>query len=71
MDKENNGHNANNTQEAFLSELIKNNTPVSVYLKSGIRLNGVITQFDEHTLLLESNTTQIIYKHAISTIMLV
>lgn len=62
---------ANNMQDNFLSELKNNQTPVSVYLKTGIRLNGVITQSDHYTLLLESSTTQLIYKHAISTIMLV
>lgn len=70
MNKQDKGQSANNTQEAFLSELISNQTPVSIYLKSGIRLNGIISHFDNHTLLLESHTTQIIYKHAVSTIML-
>lgn len=62
---------ANNMQDNFLLDLKNNQTPVSVYLKTGIRLNGVITRSDNYTLLLESNTTQLIYKHAISTIMLV
>lgn len=71
MKKHNSSQNAFGGQEAFLADLKNNQTPVSIYLKSGIRLNGVITYFDKHTVLLESNTTQIIYKHAISTIMLV
>lgn len=51
-----------------LTILVANKTPVSIYLINGVRLQGVISDFDEATLCLGNKTRQLIYKHAISTI---
>ena len=59
----------NYTQEEFLKELSESREPVNIFLISGIRLHGIIGGHDQHTVLLESATPQIIYKHAISTIL--
>lgn len=55
-------------QNAFLDQLKNDATPVSVFLVSGIKLQGVISDYDEHAIMLKSTTTQMIYKHAISTV---
>lgn len=55
-------------QNAFLDQLKKDACPVSVFLVSGIKLQGVISDYDEHSIMLKSTTTQMIYKHAISTV---
>lgn len=57
------------SQELFLSDLHKSKEPVNIFLVNGIRLHGIVGGYDEHTVLLESANPQIIYKHAISTIM--
>ncbi len=58
------------TQEAFVSYLVENKTPVTVFLLYGVKLQGIITGFDEETLLLRrEGHTQLVYKHAVSTIM--
>ena len=57
------------TQDEFLSELHATKEPVNIFLISGIRLHGIVGGYDQHTVLLESATPQIVYKHAISTIM--
>jgi len=60
----------NNVQEDFLSELRINKTAVTVFLVNGVKLQGLITWFDDKTLLLRRDGhTQLVYKHAISTIM--
>ena len=58
-----------NLQDAFLNRLRKERIPVSVFLVKGTRLQGVVTFFDQFTILLENgNNQQLIYKHSISTI---
>lgn len=54
----------------FVEHLIKAQCKVSVYLTSGIQLKGYLRVCDQQCYLLISNTTQLIYKHSISTIML-
>ena len=59
-----------NVQEDFLNDLKKNKVSVTVYLINGVKLQGIITWFDENSLLLRRDGhTQLIYKHAVSTIM--
>jgi len=53
----------------FIHEICQNKTPVSIFLVNGIRLQGVISDYDHTTLMLESATKQVVFKHAISTIM--
>lgn len=55
-------------QDSFLSELRKENIPVSVFLINGIKLHGVIDDFDETTIMLKNSVTQMVFKHAISTV---
>ena len=59
-----------NVQEDFLNDLKKNKVSVTVFLINGVKLQGIITWFDEYSLLLRRDGhTQLIYKHAVSTIM--
>lgn len=55
-------------QDPFLGELRKGQIQVSVFLMSGIKLHGVIDAFDNDVILLKDSVTQLVYKHAISTI---
>lgn len=55
-------------QESFLNELVNDSIPVSVFLVNGIKLHGVIASFDEHVIMLKNAITQMVYKHAISTV---
>ncbi|MFN4263224.1 MAG: RNA chaperone Hfq [Thioalkalivibrionaceae bacterium] len=55
-------------QEPFLNALRRERVPVSIYLVSGIKLQGQIESFDQFVVLLKSATSQMVYKHAISTI---
>jgi len=55
-------------QDDFLDELQKNQTTVSVYLVNGIRLVGTIDGFDSFVVVLANSSKQMIYKHAVSTI---
>ena len=55
-------------QDPFLNILRKENIPVSIFLVNGIKLQGQIEAFDQYVVLLRSTVTQLIYKHAISTI---
>lgn len=55
-------------QEPFLCELRKEKIPVSVFLVNGIKLHGVVDSFDQHVLMLKNSVTQMVYKHAISTV---
>lgn len=57
-----------NLQDAFLNILRKERVPVSVYLVNGIKLQGRIESFDQYVIMLRNNASQMIYKHAISTI---
>lgn len=55
-------------QDTFLRELQKENATVSIFLISGIKLHGVIDSFDEQVILLKNSVTQMVFKHAISTV---
>ncbi len=55
-------------QEPFLNELRKQNTKVSIFLVNGIKLQGQIESFDRYVIQLKAGVSQIVYKHAISTI---
>lgn len=55
-------------QDPFLNTLRKEHIPVSVYLTNGIKLQGQIESFDQYVVLLRSIVVQMVYKHAISTI---
>ena len=55
-------------QDPFLNALRKERIPVSIFLKNGIKLQGTIESFDQFIVMLKNVTTQVIFKHAISTI---
>ncbi|WP_026878371.1 RNA chaperone Hfq [Ignatzschineria larvae DSM 13226] len=55
-------------QDPFLNLLRKGRVPVSIFLINGIKLQGQIESFDQFVILLRSNVSQMIYKHAVSTI---
>lgn len=56
-------------QDPFLNEIRKEKIPVSIYLVNGIKLQGLIESFDQFVVLLKNNVCQqLVYKHAISTI---
>ena len=60
----------NNLQDLFLNALRRNKTPVTMFLVKGVKLQGIITWFDNFSVLLRRDgQAQLIYKHAISTIM--
>ena len=56
-------------QDPFLNLLRKEHVPVSIYLVNGIKLQGHIESFDQYVVLLRNTVTQMVYKHAISTVM--
>ena len=55
-------------QDPFLNALRKERVPVSIYLVNGIKLQGQIESFDQFVVLLRNSVSQLVYKHAISTI---
>ena len=55
-------------QEPFLNALRKEKVPVSIFLVNGIKLQGQIDSFDQFVVLLKNSVNQMIYKHAISTV---
>jgi host factor-I protein len=55
-------------QDNFLNQLRKEKMPVVIYLTNGVRLRGVVKGFDNFVILLKETTQQLIYKHAVSTI---
>ena len=55
-------------QDPFLNVLRKEKIPVSIYLVNGIKLQGQIESFDQFVVLLKNSVSQMIYKHAISTV---
>jgi len=55
-------------QEPYLNTLRKERIPVSIYLVNGIKLQGQIESFDQFVVLLKNSVSQMIYKHAISTV---
>ncbi len=59
-----------NVQDVFLNHVRKAKTPVTVFLVNGVKLQGIITWFDNFSVLLRRDGhTQLVYKHAISTVM--
>lgn len=59
-----------NVQDMFLNTIKKEKMPVTVYLMCGVKLQGIITWFDNFSMLLRRDGhTQLVYKHAVSTIM--
>ena len=58
-----------NLQDVFLNNIRKNKTPVTVLLVNGVKLQGIVTWFDNFSVLLRrDNHSQLVYKHAISTV---
>jgi len=55
-------------QEPFLNALRKEKIPVSIYLVNGIKLQGQVESFDQFVILLRNSVSQMVYKHAISTV---
>ncbi len=55
-------------QDPFLNSLRKERIPVSIYLINGIKLQGQVESFDQYIVLLRNSVTQMVYKHAISTV---
>ncbi len=55
-------------QEPFLNALRKEHIPVSIYLVNGIKLQGQIESFDQFVILLKNSVSQMVYKHAVSTV---
>jgi len=59
-----------NVQDVFLNHVRKNKTPVTIFLVNGVKLQGIVTSFDNFSVLLRRDGhTQLVYKHAISTVM--
>ena len=55
-------------QDPFLNALRKDKVPVSIYLVNGIKLQGLVESFDQFVVLLKNSVSQMVYKHAISTV---
>jgi len=62
------GNKGQSLQDIFLNTLRRDKVPVVIYLTNGVRLKGVIKGFDSFVILLKEANDQLIYKHAISTI---
>ena len=61
---------SNNLQDVFLNAVRKTKTPVTMFLVNGVKLQGIITWFDNFSVLLRRDgQSQLVYKHAISTVM--
>ncbi len=59
-----------NVQDVFLNHIRKNKSPITVFLINGVKLQGIVTRFDNFSVLLRRDGhTQLVYKHAISTVM--
>ncbi|MBC6404242.1 MAG: RNA chaperone Hfq [Rhodospirillales bacterium] len=59
-----------NVQDVFLNHIRKNRVPVTIFLMNGVKLQGVVTWFDSFSVLLRRDAhSQLVYKHAISTVM--
>ncbi len=64
------GDKGQNVQDVFLNHVRKNKVPVTIFLVNGVKLQGVITWFDNFCVLLRRDSqSQLVYKHAISTVM--
>ncbi len=59
-----------NLQDVFLNTIRKQKTPVTIFLVNGVKLQGIVTWFDNFSVLLRRDShSQLVYKHAISTVM--
>jgi len=64
------GEKSQNVQDVFLNHIRKNKVPVTIFLVNGVKLQGIITWFDNFSVLLRRDAhSQLVYKHAISTVM--
>jgi host factor-I protein len=64
------GEKSQNVQDVFLNHIRKNKVPVTVFLVNGVKLQGIVTWFDNFCVLLRRDAhSQLVYKHAISTVM--
>lgn len=64
------GDKSNNLQDVFINYLRKNKSSVTIYLTNGVKLQGIVSWFDNFTILLRhEGHSQLIFKHAISTIL--
>ncbi len=64
------GEKAQNVQDVFLNHIRKNKMPVTIFLVNGVKLQGIVTWFDNFSVLLRRDAhSQLVYKHAISTVM--
>lgn len=61
-------HKGQMLQDPFLNALRKEHVQVSIYLVNGIKLQGQVDSFDQYVILLKNTVVQMVYKHAISTI---
>ncbi len=62
---------AQNIQDTFLNTARKDKSPITIYLMSGVKLSGRIRSFDKYSVVLETNSQeQLIFKHAISTVVI-
>jgi host factor-I protein len=59
---------AQSLQDPFLNALRKEHVSVSIYLVNGIKLQGTVESFDQYVIVLRNSVSQMVYKHAISTI---
>jgi host factor-I protein len=59
---------SNTLQDRFLNACRRDKVPVSIYLVNGIKLQGTISAFDQFVVFLRNNVEQMVYKHAISTV---
>ncbi|HAI96931.1 MAG: RNA chaperone Hfq [Cycloclasticus sp.] len=57
-----------NLQDTFLNTLRKEHIPVAIFLVNGIKLQGQIDSFDQYVVILKNTINQMVYKHAISTV---
>lgn len=61
---------SNNLQDTFLNHVRKNKVPLTIFLVNGVKLQGIVTWFDNFCVLLRRDgVSQLVYKHAISTVM--
>jgi host factor-I protein len=64
------GEKSQNVQDVFLNHIRKNKLPVTIFLVNGVKLQGIVTWFDNFSVLLRRDAhSQLVYKHAISTVM--
>lgn len=64
------GDKSQNVQDVFLNHIRKNKVPVTIFLVNGVKLQGIVTWFDNFCVLLRRDAhSQLVYKHAISTVM--